>query len=1080
MRSIGYWRHVAVTVALGTILIAPAVAPVPAPASASPSGIARTSAVADEDETSAEAIASAAAVATETPVVVDERTTETELVEALPDGSFRLTVDSIPSRVEINDEWVPIDTTLHPSPTGEFFEATATLAPVRFSAGGNDVLAQIQSHDGTWLTETWSLGSLPAPLIDGSTATYLSVLPDVDLRLSANATGMTEVLIVHTPEAAALPELRALQLEVDGVDLDVDEQGTIRATPEGLEPSPDDLRSGSPVMWDSSNDLSTVDGPAPDAAAIELDSEVVENVIDLGLDAVSDNAELVYPVFVDPDWTAGTPSAWYMDVTFPDQSYPRGGAFTDSTAMVGYVQPGFVDPNSHRARALWQFNTAPLAGKMIIDAVLNTTETHSYNCGASPVEIWRVDGAVPGHTWNQQTGVASWIQDQRPGDPVTVAHGWNASCPAAPVAFPAKPAAVWAASTSASTVTLGLKAKDETSSTGWKRFSFDVQFIVTYNTRPSVPTAHTIQSPDRSCATSANPSYVPSTIPLTFRARLADADGGNMAARLYVEKSSGSTWTSVLPSPSYLSGPTMAGGYHSVTMPVASPTPLANGTYRWHIRGWDGLHESIAPASATQYCYFIVENDPPATPVLSPGATSGLTIGHPIDVTVTPNGAMDQPGLYQYFWVPDGGGTPPLDPPVDLGMCDRFGEGSVRSTCVQGIDPVLLSVAPIAEESTLWVRTVDEAGKPSPWASHTFSANADPAVTLTSGTGHSWSSSSAPGSPILDSNTVVQRDLSLGNSQNYSFPDADPTGNGAHPVVELTDLVPILIYKDMNGMYADVVGVNPGQGYALVANAGWAYAPDNVSPPTGTSKLCYSPAATNDVLTVTTGSCAAGTTLAGHVRTTAATGWTALRTCSSAAPIGSYVSISTCTPGTVIGYVANIDAIAQTSVAVVDTSETFSVSAHLQANPSGFPGQAQVALSQSSGANSGFTLGISADGRWQFCMTDQRPGADPLCAVSVGTASTDWTFVTGVWDKHNQQMRIYLEDEPNPVAVAWRAPQTFEDGISDGGFTVGNAQRRSGATERWFGLISRPLIFQGVATPTQRLFLSDEFNPEGP
>ena len=166
-----------------------------------------TPTVADAPSARDDATAAQIARAHGHPVTVLASMTETSQVQALPNGSFQLTVSSQPARVRRGAGWVPADGSL--SYQGGSFSPRAAAVPVRFSAGGNGPLAQVRAPSGQWLTESWPAGPLPAPVVHGNTARYPEVLPGVDLVLTATATGMSEVLMVK--DAAAAPPTRDCQ-----------------------------------------------------------------------------------------------------------------------------------------------------------------------------------------------------------------------------------------------------------------------------------------------------------------------------------------------------------------------------------------------------------------------------------------------------------------------------------------------------------------------------------------------------------------------------------------------------------------------------------------------------------------------------------------------------------------------------------------------------------------------------------------------------------------------------------------------------------------------------------------------------
>ncbi|NUT98810.1 MAG: hypothetical protein HOY78_43095, partial [Saccharothrix sp.] len=81
-----------------------------------------------------------------------------------------------------------------------------SAAPVAFSGGGDVPLARAGAAALDWP------GPLPAPDLAADTATYRDVLPGVDLRLTATATGFTDAVVVRDAAAAHDPRLRELSL----------------------------------------------------------------------------------------------------------------------------------------------------------------------------------------------------------------------------------------------------------------------------------------------------------------------------------------------------------------------------------------------------------------------------------------------------------------------------------------------------------------------------------------------------------------------------------------------------------------------------------------------------------------------------------------------------------------------------------------------------------------------------------------------------------------------------------------------------------------------------------------------------
>ncbi|MGH3859688.1 hypothetical protein [Actinokineospora sp.] len=135
-----------------------------------------------------EAAASAAAREFGEPVRVADLMSETSEVVANPDGSMTLTRHVEPVRVRRDGGWVPVDTTL-------VRRADGTLGPkaavIDLSLSG----ARSEQHGDMLVTAAvggkqvglgWS-GALPEPVLSGDVATYVDVLPGVDVKIQAEA-----------------------------------------------------------------------------------------------------------------------------------------------------------------------------------------------------------------------------------------------------------------------------------------------------------------------------------------------------------------------------------------------------------------------------------------------------------------------------------------------------------------------------------------------------------------------------------------------------------------------------------------------------------------------------------------------------------------------------------------------------------------------------------------------------------------------------------------------------------------------------------------------------------------------------
>ncbi|MFE9373831.1 hypothetical protein ACFYM2_29220 [Streptomyces sp. NPDC006711] len=143
---------------------------------------------------------------------------ETSEVVAKPDGRLAATIHTKPVRTRKAGAWRDIDTTLHTTGGGTI-APVATVTDLEFSGGGTRPLVRMSSA-GKELELTWPT-PLPTPVVSGNTAEYRSILPDVDLRMTATDSGFTQLIVVKTPEAAKNPQLDQLKLGMSSADLTV-------------------------------------------------------------------------------------------------------------------------------------------------------------------------------------------------------------------------------------------------------------------------------------------------------------------------------------------------------------------------------------------------------------------------------------------------------------------------------------------------------------------------------------------------------------------------------------------------------------------------------------------------------------------------------------------------------------------------------------------------------------------------------------------------------------------------------------------------------------------------------------------
>lgn len=282
--------------------------------------------------------------------VVSQRD-ERSQVFAEPDGSFILEQYSQPVRVRTGDGWAPVDTTLVHAGEGTV-RPKATAAELAFSAGGNGAPMATVSLGSKAVSLGWP-DELPEPELDGDQATYIDVLPGVDLVLTAGVDGFSQVLVVHDAEAARNPDLVELELALDtqGVEMRQDEGGNLEAI--GAAGGQSVFVASAPAMWDSGGDDLTAEGkvlaPAAGARVEQLETNLEPDSLRLVPDAamLADEATQ-FPVYIDPSVSV-TRQAWaYVDKRFPSTAYYNR---SDADTGVGY-EPQY----GHTKRAFWRFS----------------------------------------------------------------------------------------------------------------------------------------------------------------------------------------------------------------------------------------------------------------------------------------------------------------------------------------------------------------------------------------------------------------------------------------------------------------------------------------------------------------------------------------------------------------------------------------------------------------------------------------------------------------------------------------------------------------------------------------------------
>ncbi|MFJ3793304.1 ricin-type beta-trefoil lectin domain protein [Kitasatospora sp. NPDC090091] len=379
------------------------------------------------------------------PVVVDRLTGEASKTVANPDGTLTTTDNAQPVRAKRDGGWADIDSALRGNSDGTLSPAVATTGLV-FSGGGSGPMATISTSDGKKLSISAPF-ALPKPSVSGPTATYTNVLPSVDLELTALPVGgWRDVIVVHTPEAAANPALKTLRFPLTAVGLTVasdasgridvkDEAGTLR------------FSSPAPLQWDSSKAAPSAPAAAPKsaqkaafaAAAADAPAQaggtpsttaepgdgatvarIGTKVSGGAIELTPDQGALgsgTGPWFLDPSLVAATSSV--QGSVEVQENYPTAENYNKKTDLAtGYCGYHSPDPSLDcgklgRQRAYFQFGIHPglyttpggaESPPTIFTSTLNAQVTSASSPGtATPFAVWSAPRPIHEHTdWDDQ------------------------------------------------------------------------------------------------------------------------------------------------------------------------------------------------------------------------------------------------------------------------------------------------------------------------------------------------------------------------------------------------------------------------------------------------------------------------------------------------------------------------------------------------------------------------------------------------------------------------------------------------------------------------------------------------------
>ncbi|WP_030436679.1 LamG-like jellyroll fold domain-containing protein [Actinoplanes subtropicus] len=440
----------------------------------------------------------AKAAKTGSAVAVGALTDEYSTTVANPNGSLTTTYSTSPDRVRQHGKWVPVDPSLVKHADGTY-GPKAALASVSFGAGGSTSLVTLKNGADA-LRFTWRT-KLPKPTVSGDTATYAEVLPGVDLRVTASATGYSSIFVVKTARAAARSDVRQLDLGLAGTH--------VRAAqlPGGGAEATDALSGGKvfqanpALMWDSSpaanagtpHSLAGAEQPGGHRAQVKVGIGSGKQTLSLDQGLLTAKTTR-YPVYVDPDWSAwtGNPSQmkWARISSNGWNVYNSTATSGSYSARIGYDNWPEYGGAGEVARTYYQMNTSGIKGAIVQSAYLYITNRWAASCSNTAAQVYAA-GSIAG--WDSSH--LSWSKQPAKGALQSTVNSEELSCGTSKVhvtpptfKFTVTGQVNAAAGAKASSTNFLVMAKDEGDKYDWKQLGYKggARLSVNYSYRPTV------------------------------------------------------------------------------------------------------------------------------------------------------------------------------------------------------------------------------------------------------------------------------------------------------------------------------------------------------------------------------------------------------------------------------------------------------------------------------------------------------------------------------------------------------------------------------------------------------------------
>ncbi|MGE5829933.1 MAG: LamG-like jellyroll fold domain-containing protein [Micromonosporaceae bacterium] len=592
-------------------------------------------------------------------------------------------------RIRQGAGWVPVDLMLQRAADGSVApkaHPNGLRLSGAVSGGGVHDLVSLGTGSSK-ISVGWS-GRLPEPVLAGTTATYVDVLPSVDLVVEATRTGYKQLFVVKARAGLAQVTRIPLFLNTGALSAKSDGDGGVEFNDaKGKTVG----RSAAPIMWDATVEAASLEHTRRARVGLALTSRGpgrTDAVLTPDA-AFLTSPDLVFPVTIDPPATLSPTFDAFVQVSW---SSDQSGATE--------LKLGTYDGGGDVARSFLKFSTTGLWDQTIISASLKLWEWHSWSCIARSWDAYRSPDVTSSVRWTNQPAPYEKVGTS------SLTTGYNTSCNDGWVDIGVTGALQYAATNHSSTQTVMLRATSETDNLGWKRFnsaeaaSNDPYVSITYNSVPNAPASLTVGPCFTSCGAGARVSAVRPTLSAT----LTDSNTSQTLKAEY-EVRNASTQATVATSGLLSGSPAWTSG--SIASWQVSTNLVNETTYEWRVRGHDG----VGYGAWTAWTAMTVDTTKPGVPIVS---------GTPYAADGAPHGGAGVAGTFTF--TPASGVT---DLAAFVYKLDSPTANLIPLTTVMATSTVNQSITPTTDGTlTLTVWAKDSAGNQSDPNLYTFKVGA--------------------------------------------------------------------------------------------------------------------------------------------------------------------------------------------------------------------------------------------------------------------------------------------------------------------------------------------------------------------